>query len=79
MDKVSEGEKIFTLHEESPFPEYGEEGKEFKAFMTKQYDLMHQLGIKIMSHIAEGLGKPLSFFDKWFVNDTCSTFRVIHY
>ncbi len=47
--------------------------------MLKHYDLMHQLGIKVMSHIADGLGKPSNYFDDWFVNDTCSTQRLIHY
>lgn len=32
-----------------------------------------------MTHIAEGLGKPSDFFDKWFQENTCSTFRVIKY
>lgn len=40
---------------------------------------MHKLGIKLMSHIAEGLGKPSDFFDKWFIENTCSTFRIIRY
>lgn len=47
--------------------------------MTYHYDLMHKLGTKLMSHIAEGLGKPANFFDRWFVHDTCSTMRLIHY
>jgi len=32
-----------------------------------------------MTHIAEGFGLPLNYFDDWFVQDTCSTFRLIHY
>ena len=32
-----------------------------------------------MSHIAEGLGKPANYFERWFENDTCSTMRLIHY
>ena len=32
-----------------------------------------------MGHIALGLGKPRDFFDKWFIENTCSTFRVIRY
>ena len=47
--------------------------------MLEHYDVMHQLGITIMTHIADGLGKPTNYFDKWFVNDTCSTMRLIHY
>lgn len=47
--------------------------------MDSHYDVMHKLGIDIMSHIAEGLGKPADYFDSWFRNDTCSTLRIIHY
>ena len=32
-----------------------------------------------MSHIAEGLGKPIDYFNPWFINNTCSTFRIIRY
>lgn len=47
--------------------------------MRNHYDMMHKLGIQLMSHFAEGLGKPADFFDKWFVKDTLSTLRIIHY
>jgi len=40
---------------------------------------MHKLGITLMSHIALGLGKPRDYFDSWFLNNTCSTLRIIHY
>jgi len=40
---------------------------------------MHKLGMRIMSHIAQGLYKPLDFFDSWFKENTCSTLRIIHY
>jgi len=30
--------------------------------MISHYDLMFKLGCKVMSHIAEGLGKPKDFF-----------------
>ena len=35
--------------------------------------------MNLMTHIAEGLGKPKTFFHRWFEFDTCSTFRIIHY
>lgn len=76
--QVSEEERRYPLHEETPWPAV-EGGEEFKAFMTKHYDVMHKLGMKVMSHIAEGLGQPAGYFDKWFARDTCSTFRIIHY
>lgn len=76
---MSEEEQIYSLHEDTPWPQ-GEEGSEaFKTFMQKHYQIMHKLGMKVMSHIAEGLGKPLDFFDSWFMENTCSTLRIIHY
>ena len=74
--QVSDDEKRYPLHEETPWPEGAEA---FKSFMLKHYDVMHKLGMKVMSHIAEGLGQPAGYFDKWFARDTCSTFRIIHY
>ena len=40
---------------------------------------MHNLGMKVMSHLAIGLGKRSDFFEHWFIRDTCSTLRLIHY
>lgn len=78
MSKVSDEEKQYSLHEDTPWPEV-EGGLKFKQFMDTHYSVMHKLGIKIMSHIAEGLGKPQDFFDSWFKDNTCSTLRIIHY
>ena len=76
--KVSDEEKQYPLHEITPWPDT--DGAEaFKAFMLNHYELMHNLGVKLMRHIAEGFGKPVNFFDKWFVQNTCSTFRLIRY
>lgn len=47
--------------------------------MHAHYDVMHKLGMQILTHIAEGLGKPVNYFDKWFVNNTLSTMRLIRY
>jgi len=44
-------EREYPLHEETPWPEV-DGGDEFKNFMLAHYDVMHKLGIKIMSHIA---------------------------
>lgn len=78
MGKVSKEEQQYSLHEDTPWPKV-DGGDKFKEFMDKHYDVMHKLGIKIMSHIALGLGKPADFFDGWFLNNTCSTLRIIHY
>lgn len=40
---------------------------------------MQALGIELMQHIAEGLGKPKNFFDNWFTSDAVSTLRIIKY
>lgn len=50
--KVSREEQQYSLHEETPWPANIDGVDEFKAFMTKHYDVMHRLGIKVMSHIA---------------------------
>jgi len=78
LSKVSDLEKQLPLHEETPWPDHPETPL-FKAFMTTHYDFMLQLGIKVMRHIAVGLGKPEGFFDSWFEKDTLSTLRIIHY
>lgn len=77
-DLISPEEQRYALYERTPWPE-GEEGKAFRTYMERYYKLMHRLGMKIMEHIAEGLGKPTNFFDKWFEKDTLSTLRTIHY
>ena len=78
MSKVIEHEQQFSLHEDTPWPQV-EGGDRFKAFMDAHYEAMHKLGIKIMQHVALGLEKPADFFDEWFLSNTCSTLRIIHY
>lgn len=78
LAKVSDEEQQYSLHEETPWPAC-DDAEEFKLFMMKHYGVMHKLGIKVMSHIAIGLGKPAEYFDTWFMENTCSTLRIIHY
>jgi isopenicillin N synthase-like dioxygenase len=40
---------------------------------------MHDLGLKILSHLSIGLGKKKDYFDPWFKEACGSTFRSIHY
>ena len=47
LSKVSDYEKQFSLHEDTPWP-LADGGDSFKAFMDRHYDVMHKLGIKIM-------------------------------
>ncbi|TNV77061.1 hypothetical protein FGO68_gene7206 [Halteria grandinella] len=78
LSKVSPLEQQLPLHEPTPWPSHPETPL-FQSFMTRHYDFMLQLGIKVMRHIAVGLGKPEGFFDSWFEKDTLSTLRIIHY
>jgi isopenicillin N synthase-like dioxygenase len=39
-EKVSEDERKYHLHEETPWPDY-EGSKEFTLFMKQQYNMMH--------------------------------------
>jgi isopenicillin N synthase-like dioxygenase len=72
--QVSEAERAFSLHEESPFP-----SEDFRLFMNGQYKVLLDISREVMSHIAEGLGKPPGFFDQWVLENSCSTFRFAHY
>ena len=47
--------------------------------MIDHYELRHKTGMYLMSCIAEGLGKPSDFFDRWYEKDTLSTFAANHY
>jgi isopenicillin N synthase-like dioxygenase len=77
--EVSEEEKQFTLQEETPWPQGLDKSEWFSNFMISHYKAMHSLGLNLMSHIAEGLGKSRYYFDNWFAKDTLSTQRIIHY
>ena len=78
-EEVSEEEKLYSLHEPTPWPETTEEGKQFTAFMKDHYKLRVSVASELMSVIAEGLGKSSDFFDHWYKNDHLSTYSVNHY
>lgn len=40
---------------------------------------MHSLGLNLLSHLAEGLGKNKDYFEPWFKEACACTFRSIHY
>ena len=40
---------------------------------------MLKLSLKIMGHIAESMGLSFNYFDEWFIKDSLSTLRLIHY
>ena len=50
-----------------------------QQFMNEHYKLMLDLSIKIMGHIAISMNMPVNSFDHWFINDSLSTLRLIHY
>ena len=47
--------------------------------MEGHYHLRVKIASELVGIIAEGLGKPADFFDKWYNHDTLSTFSINHY
>jgi len=73
---VSEDERKYPLHEETPFPAGY---PELKQFYEEQYMHRLRLGLKLASYIAIGLGKERNFFESWFKEDSLGTYRSIFY
>ena len=78
-DLVSEEEKEYSLHEETPWPDETEDGQKFKDYMQGHYNLRVKVASELVGIIAEGLGKSPDFFDRWYSHDTLSTFSINHY
>jgi isopenicillin N synthase-like dioxygenase len=79
FDKVTPPEQEYILHEETPWPTWSEEGREFTAFMKDQYELRCRVAREILMHIAIAFKLDPQFFDKFYDRDTLSTFSVNHY
>ena len=78
-DQISESERHRILYEQTPHPFPGtDEGKKFKEFCDQHFDIMLKLGIRLLGYIAKGMGYEPDYFEKWFVKDSLSTFRLIH-
>ena len=66
------------FYEKSTWPE--EDGTfPFKEFLKKQYEVMHNTCMEILSLCAVGLGIPDDSFYDIFGYKPCSTFRLLHY
>lgn len=78
-DKVTPPEQEYILHEETPWPTWSEEGREFTEFMKGQYALRCKVATEILMHIAIAFKLEPTFFDKFYERDTLSTFSVNHY
>ncbi|CDW72244.1 2og-fe oxygenase [Stylonychia lemnae] len=72
-DQVTEEEKEYSLHEETPWPVEPEESKQFREYMEGHYNLRVSVASELVGMIAEGLGKPAGFFDQWYSHDTLIT------
>lgn len=79
FDKVTPEEQEYSIHEQTPWPVWCEEGIQFMAFMKHQYQLRCTVAREILRHIADGFELESGFFDKWYERDTLSTFSVNHY
>lgn len=78
-EKVTEEEKEYVLHEETPWPTWSEQGLEFTEFMKSQYKLRCSVASEILKHIAKAFDLDPAFFDQFYAHDTLSTFSVNHY
>ncbi|CAK9042206.1 2-oxoglutarate-Fe(II) type oxidoreductase (Endocrocin synthesis protein D), partial [Durusdinium trenchii] len=78
MDMMSEEERQFPLYEPTPWPE-GEEFQWIREIHEQTFRAWLDVALKIIGLLAEGLGKPNTFFDSWFQDGSLSTFRSIHY
>ena len=71
-------ERTKYLVEETPMPQ-GEQYASLVARYRAHEAFARELGIKIASYLAVGLGKDRDFFKPWFERAPLSTFRTIHY
>ena len=79
LEEVRPDEREYSLHEQTPWPDYNDEAKEFTAYMKEHYKLRVRVASELVSLIAEGLGKTPDFFDGWYEHSTLSTYSINHY
>jgi isopenicillin N synthase-like dioxygenase len=75
---ISEEEKKYLLYEETPFPEGNSFYDGLKKYYREQFNHRLELGLKLASYIAIGLGKNRDYFKPLF-EESLSTFRTIYY
>ena len=78
LDNISKKEQQYPLYEETPFPEGNLFYDELKKYYREQFNHRMELGLKLVSYIALGLGKNRDYFKPLF-EDSLSTFRTIYY
>ena len=78
LKDISDKEKVNPLYEETPFPTNNSFYDGLKEYYYKQLKHRLELGLKLASYIALGLGLDRNYFDKFFTN-SLSTFRTIYY
>ena len=78
-DEITPSERKYKLYEDTPFPTGTPELDELREFYQAEYRHRLQLGMKLCSYIAMGMGRPRDFFDDWFSKDSLATYRSIYY
>jgi len=78
IEEADETERTKYLVEETPMPQ-GEEYASLCARYRSHEAFARQLGLRVASYLALGLGKERDFFKAWFERAPLSTFRTIHY
>jgi len=78
VEMLSEYERAMPLYEATPMAG-GEEHRWMWEKIEETRRAWYATGIYVTRLLAEGLGKPSSFFDSWFVDGSLSTMRSIHY
>jgi len=78
LENISEEERKYPLYEETPFPTGNSFYDGLKKYYIEQLNHRLNLGLKLCSYIAIGLGLERNYFDKFFTN-SLSTFRTIYY
>jgi len=78
LENISEEERKYPLYEETPFPTGNSFYDGLKKYYIEQLNHRLNLGLKLCSYIAIGLGLERNYFDQFFTN-SLSTFRTIYY
>ncbi len=78
LERLSASERALPLYEPTPTVG-GEERRWMWDKMEATRGAWYATALFVTRLLAEGLGKPSTFFDSWFVEGSMSTFRSIHY
>ena len=82
QDQIDPLEAEYPLYEDQPFNINREEFKDLK-WIREEFDHVNkvwtEMGLKLISFIAIGLGKNSNYFDDYFSGGNLVTYRNIHY